>query len=95
MENVPQEFAYKSQRERLAVLRATSMSEFFLGEDGVFRNLDAIITREDALKRALRLEMDTLSYYQAIKDVLGDDETIDAMIQAERNHIAQILDRLD
>jgi hypothetical protein len=71
------------------------MSEFFLGEDGIFRNLDAIKTREDALKRALRLEMDTLNYYQAIKDVLGDDETIVAMIQAERNHIEQILDRLD
>ena len=95
MEHVPQEFAYKSQRERLAVLRATSMSEFFLGEDGIFRNLDAIKTGEDALKRALRLETDTLNYYQAIKDVLGDDETVDAMIQAERNHIAQILDRLD
>ena len=94
MDKVPQEFALKSQRERLAVLRATSMSEFFLGEDGVFRNLDAVKTREDALKRALRLETDTLSYYQAIKDVLGNDETVDAMIQAERNHVAQILDRL-
>ncbi|MFC1609883.1 acyl-ACP desaturase [Myxococcota bacterium] len=29
MEKVPQEFAYKSQRERLAVLRATSMTPGF------------------------------------------------------------------
>ena len=95
MEHLPEEFAYKSQRERLAVLRATSMSEFFLGEDSIFRNLDDIKTRTHALNRALRLETDTLSYYQALKDVLGEDETINAMIQAERNHIAQILDRLN
>jgi rubrerythrin len=95
MERVPPEFAYKSQRERLAVLRATSMSEFFLGEDGIFRNLELIKSREDALKRALRLEQDTLSYYQAIRDLIGKNSTVDAMIQAEKNHIATLLSRMD
>jgi len=95
MERVPQEFAYKSQRERLAVLRATSMSEFFLGEDGIFRNLELIKTSEDALKRALRLEQDTLSYYQAIRDLIGENSTVDAMIQAEKNHISTLLSRID
>jgi len=94
MEKVPQEFAYKSQRERLAVLRATSMSEFFLSEDGVFRDLESIRTREDALIRALRLEKDTLSYYQAMRDLLGENGTVDAMIQAERNHIETLLVRM-
>ena len=94
MERVPPEFAYKSQRERLAVLRATSMSEFFLGEDCIFRDLDSVKTREDALKRALRLEKDTLSYYQAMRDLIGENSTVDAMIQAERNHIATLLDRI-
>ena len=94
MEKVPQEFAYKSQRERLAVLRATSMSEFFLGEDGIFKNLELIKTREDALRRALRLEQDTLSYYQAMRDLIGENSTVDAMIQAERNHIAILLSRI-
>ncbi len=95
MEKVPQEFAYKSQRERLAVLRATSMSEFFLGKDGIFKNLELIKTRADALRRALRLEQDTLSYYQAIRDLIGENSTVDAMIQAERNHIAILLSRID
>jgi len=94
MEKIPQEFAYKSQRERLAVLRATSMSEFFLGEDGIFKNLDLIKTSEDAIRRALRLEQDTLSYYQAMRDLIGENSTVDAMIQAERNHIATLLDRI-
>jgi rubrerythrin len=94
MEKVPEEFAFKSQRERLAVLRATSMSEFFLGEDGVFRNLDSIRTVKDAVKRALRLEKDTLSYYQAIRDLIGKNSIVDAMIQAERNHIETLLNRI-
>lgn len=94
MEKVPQEFAYKSQQERLAVLRATSMSEFFLGEDGIFRNLESIKTSDDVLKRALRLEKDTLAYYQAIRDLIGENTTVDAMIQAERTHIEILLKRL-
>ena len=94
MEKVPGEFAFKSQRERLAVLRATSMSEFFLGEDGLFKDLDSIKTGQDALKRALRLEKDTLGYYQAIRDLIGDNSTVDAMIQAERNHIETLLNRI-
>ena len=94
MDKVPEEFAFKSQRERLAVLRATSMSEFFLGEGGIFKDLDSIKTGQDALKRALRLEKDTLSYYQAIRDLIGENSTVDAMIQAERNHIETLLDRI-
>jgi len=94
MEKVPEEFAFKSQRERLAVLRTTSMSEFFLGEDGIFRDLDSIKTVKDAIKRALRLEKDTLGYYQAIRDLIGENSTVDAMIQAERNHIETLLNRM-
>ncbi len=94
LDTVPQEFAYKSQTERLAVLRATSMSEFFLGEDGIFKNLDEIETREDALHRALRLEKDTLAFYQAVKDLIGDNDILEAMIAAERNHVQEILERL-
>lgn len=94
MDKVPEEFAYKSQRERLAVLRATSMSEFFLGEDGIFKDLDLIKTDQDALKRAMRLEKDTLSYYQAVRDLIGENSTVDAMIQAERNHIETLLNRI-
>lgn len=94
MGNVPEEFAYKSQRERLAVLRATSMSEFFLGEDGLFKDLESINTGQDALKKALRQEKDTLSYYQAIRDLIGENSTVDAMIQAERSHIETLLNRM-
>ena len=48
----------------------------------------------DALRRTLRLEKDTLSYYQAMRDLMGENSTVDAMIQAERNHIATLLDRI-
>jgi rubrerythrin len=94
LETVPEEFAYKSQKERLAVLRATSMGEFFLGDAGLFKHLDRIKTRTDALHRALLLEKDTLSYYQAMRDVMGPNEIVEAMIQAERLHVAQLMYRL-
>jgi len=94
MASVPEEFAYKSQTERLAVLRATSMSEFFLSGDGLFRNIDEIEAPADALRRALSLERDTLAYYRAMEDLLGDDEILAAIIQAERTHIAELLGRL-
>ena len=51
-------------------------------------------TPEDALRRALRLEKDTLPYYLAIPDVLGPNEIVDAMILAEKMHIAALMGRL-
>ena len=84
----PESFIYQTR----SFLR--TVKGFFLGEDGIFRNLEQIKTREDALKRALRLEQDTLSYYQAMRDLMGENSTVDAMIQAERNHIATLLSRI-
>ena len=90
LEEVDQEPALKSQKERLAVLRAMSMSEFFLGEDGIFKNLEAIETGKDAIRRAYRLEKDTLSYYLAMKEILGGSELLDKLIHAEEGHLTTV-----
>ena len=91
---VPQEPALKSQKERLAVLRAMSMSEFFLGEAGLFKKLDEIKTPVDALQRAFRLEKDTLSYYLQMKELLGESDLLNAIIRAEQRHVLDLMDRL-
>lgn len=90
LEEVPEEPADKSQYERLAVLRAMAMSEFFLGEDGIFKNLDEIKTGQDAIRRAYRLEKDTLSYYLAMKEILGPSAQLDKLIRAEEGHLTTV-----
>jgi rubrerythrin len=72
------------------VLKAWSISEFFSSSDGLMRDLDAIQTRADAVERALELEKQTLGYYETLRDVMGDDPTLDVIIEAEKSHIVSL-----
>jgi len=72
------------------VLKAWSISEFFSSSDGLMRDLAALETRADAVERALELEKQTLGYYQALRDVMGNDPTLDAIIEAEKDHIVSL-----
>jgi rubrerythrin len=76
--------------EQGAYLRAMSMSDVFDTEK-LARPADAIRTREDALERALHLEKSTLAYYQAMRDVLGADEVLDALIAVEKKHVIKVM----
>ena len=77
--------------EKYGVLRAMSLSEFFTSRDGLRRALEQIETREDALQRAFELERSTLGYYQALKDVLGENPVLEDIIQMEKDHMMSIL----
>jgi len=79
------------QYEQEQYLRAMAVSEIFSEEKGLHRNVDSIGSRESALERVLTLEKSTLSYYQAMKDVLGPNEALDAIIQAEKRHVVQVM----
>jgi len=79
------------QYEQEQYLRAMAISEIFSEEKGLHRNVDSIGSRESALERVLTLEKSTLSYYQAMKDVLGPNEALDAIIQAEKRHVVQVM----
>lgn len=81
-----------NQRERLAFVKAMSLSEFFVGEKGLYSKLDQIKTREDALERAFQFEKNTVGYYQAIKDVLGDSKTLGILIDTEKGHVLKLMD---
>jgi rubrerythrin len=92
MEQTPEDPNVSSKDERMALLKIMSRSEFFMGEDGLYRKIDQIKTREDALERAVNLEKDTLGYFQAMKDVLGDNEILTAIIKIEKSHLVKLME---
>lgn len=94
LERVPEDTGGPMQKENMAYLKIISRTEFFMGRSGIFRDLDAITDKEDALTRAFQLEKDTLSYYQALRDVMGDNSELDAVIAAEKRHVSKVLEYL-
>lgn len=82
-----QEISFEQQN----YLRAMSISEIFSGSKGLRKNVESLETRDDALERALLFEKATLSYYQAVSDVLGAEETLDSLIAIEKSHVVKIM----
>jgi rubrerythrin len=72
-------------------LRAMSISDIFYG---LHKGFDQVETREDALGRALQLEKNTILYYQAMRDILGDNDSIEAIIKIEKQHAIRIARQL-
>jgi rubrerythrin len=88
LEEVPKEDLQPERYELHQFLRATAISEFFRKD--YFTQADEISTPADALGKALAFEKATLLYYQAIRDVLGENKQLDSIVTAERNHIIAI-----
>lgn len=88
LEKVPKEELQPERYELHQFLRATAISEFFRKD--YFARADEISTPADALGQALAFEKETLLYYQAIRDVLGENKQLDAIIKTERNHVMAI-----
>jgi len=80
--------------EQRDYLRAMAMDEIFSGDKGLAANVEAIKSRDDALERALHLEKATLAYYQAVREVLGPEETLDALIAVEKRHVVKVMQLL-
>ena len=78
--------------ERRELLELISRSQFFTGERGLYRELDAIHTREDALARALRLERDVLAYYRGMRHAFGASPVLDELIETERGHVNKLVE---
>jgi hypothetical protein len=72
-------------------LRAMSMDDV-LASTRHLESLDEIRTRDDALERTLGLEKGTLAFYQAMRDVLGSDEVLDALVAAEKSHVVKVME---
>ena len=91
LDKLPAESGPRDYDENFGVLRAMAMSEFFSTRDGLREDLEAIQTRDDALKRAFELEKATLNYYQALKDVMDEGEALDGVIAAEKEHLTTVM----
>lgn len=92
-ETVPDEQG-SAGAESWQYLRAMSISAFFGGRKGLFREVDQIEDREDALLRAIGLEKATVQFFEAMRDVLGQEETLEAIIKVEKGHVLTLMNSL-
>lgn len=88
LETVPKKELEPERYELHQFLRATAVSEFFQKE--YFKTVDEIATPSEALGKALAFEKSTLLFYQAIRDVVGENQELDSLIEAERKHVMSI-----
>ena len=89
--SVPDEQSTSSRyKDRLAMLKLLSRSEFFMGESGFYRELEKIQTKEEALERAFNLEKDTLAYYNGLKEIIGENEILNEIIEEEKKHFMKV-----
>jgi rubrerythrin len=75
-------------------VRAMAFADVFSGPKGLATAVDGIATRDDALERALALEKATLAYYQAVREITGEDEALDTLIAVERRHVLKVMQLL-
>jgi rubrerythrin len=91
LDKLPAEDQGPGDEEQSHYLRAMADSEFFAGEEGLATVLENIRDVDDALRHALGFEKASLGFYQAVKDVLGPQEALDAIINAEKEHVARLM----
>ena len=72
-------------------LRAMSLSHFFMGHDGLKRKSKEVESKSDALALAFQLEKDTLQFYIAMREVLGESEALNSVIEAEKAHLTKVM----
>jgi rubrerythrin len=72
-------------------LRAMSLSQFFMGKKGLKKQYKKIKSKGDAMRAVFELEKATLQYYQALKEVLGENDTLETIIQAEKAHLMKAM----
>jgi rubrerythrin len=94
LKNLGRSAAQTISPDQANYLRAMAMSDVFSGPKSLAAGVDGIKTRDDALERALNLEKATLAYYQAVREVLGPDEALDALIAVERRHVLKVMQLL-
>ena len=90
LSHLPQE-AGTSTAETSDYVRAMSMSEFFSREKGPLSQIDSVKSRDDALGKVFGFEKATLGYYQAAKDIIGENIALNQIIEAEKSHIARLM----
>lgn len=91
LNHLPQEAGVSGAPEKSDYIKAMSISEFFSHRHGPFVDVDKIEDGDDALERAFNLEKDTLGFYQAVQDVLGENSVFTQVIEAEKSHVTRLM----
>jgi rubrerythrin len=73
-------------------LRAMSLSQFFMGEEGLKKKCSEIKDKREAMGIAFELEKATLHYYQAMREVLGENDVLEAVIRMEKEHLVKVME---
>jgi len=87
VEDTPED---KLDYERAQYLRAMSLSEVF-SKTGPFKDSEGIEKPADALEKVFRFEKTLVGFYQAISEVIGQNEALDAIIAAEKQHVIAVM----
>lgn len=72
-------------------LKAMAISNVFYGLNKAMADSDSL---EDALHRALQLEKNTILFYTAMRETLGENEALEKMIEMEKGHAKQLMKHL-
>jgi rubrerythrin len=80
-----------SDDDKVHLLRAMAMSDFFDQEKGPLKALKDAKNVQDALLCVLGVEKATLSYYVALQGLMKDDKALAAIIESEKQHIARLM----
>ena len=73
-------------------LRAIVESEFFLGKNKSLPSLTHVDTVAAAIKFAIGFEKESLLYYYALREAIGEREIMGKIIAEERSHIVWLTD---
>ena len=80
-------------REQEQRLRKYAFDTFFSPVDGLVWNLEEVMSREDALQRALKLEETAVAYYTTLREVVPSP-ALDALVDIETHHVSMIRKQL-
>ncbi|NQT12295.1 MAG: hypothetical protein HQ582_06090 [Planctomycetes bacterium] len=94
LDQAPPEAVGAATDENSSFLGAMAMSEFFQGDEGLMGKLEKARDLQEALLCVLNFEKATYGYYRAVRDVLGESEALDRIIQAEKGHIIRLMNYL-
>jgi rubrerythrin len=79
-----------TERER-EYLRRISWAKVFHGDLDPLAVAERADNRDDALQIASNLERSTLIFYDACRDILGNEPVLEEIISMEKHHLTQII----
>ena len=91
LKHLPEEVGVSNAPEKSEYVRAMSISEFFSHSQGPFANIDKIKNRDDALEKVFGFEKATLGFFQAARDLIGENSILNQVIEAEKGHITRLM----